>query len=74
MIGVHMTKKEYNFCKMEEEEVHYGKRYGYWWKKHKKIAAGIKNLRNGVDYFHSMEYKLDKPMSRKHFHRWRRHD
>ena len=67
-----MDKIEYSISKMEYETVKYGKRYGYWWKQYKIAASKIKKLQNGVDYFYDMEYKLDKPMSYKHFKRWLR--
>ena len=67
-----MIKNVWNPYTDTWETVKYGKRYGYWWKQHKKIVAKLIDLQPGVSYFSHLEYKLDKPMSKKHFNRWRR--
>lgn len=67
-----MDKRERCIFTDEIKTVKYAKRYGYWWKIWKKEAKQIKNYSPSVDYFGHLEYKLDKPVSKKHFERWMR--
>ena len=67
-----MDKLKRNLITGREETVRYGKRYGYWWKKHREVARKITNYSPAVDYFYDLEFTLDKPMSHKHFKRWLR--
>ena len=65
-----MDKMELHMPSLQYRKVKYGKRYGYWWKKHREVARQIKDYSPAIDYFSNLEYELDKPMSYKHFDRW----
>ncbi len=65
-----MDKKIFNPMKRKHEIVRYGKRYGYWWKKHREIYRNIKDFSPAINYTWDMPFELDEPMSYKHMDRW----